>query len=173
MKQAKNIEGFVLRFNDGNMLKIKTNWYFSLNKSLDKIKNCSERHLWISILKEEYDDIKVFLPTNLRSAMDAFAIQLNVHIHQTTERLMKMVLEQSGKAKKDFSSWVQKLESHEKRIVWVVRDIIEKNEGSKQEDVAFQIRKALIGFILTNLGTSKNWKATGIPLLDNIRFRSD
>lgn len=62
----QGLEGFVICFDDGSMLKIKTNWYFGLNKSLDKIKSCSERHLWISILKEEYDDIKCFLPPELR-----------------------------------------------------------------------------------------------------------
>jgi len=171
MKQAKNIEGFVLRFNDGDMLKIKTNWYFTLNKSLDKIRNCSERHLWISILKEEYDDIKVFLPANLRSEMDAFSIQLNTRIHQATENLLKKVSEQYDKPKKEFSIWVQKLQPHEKRIVWVIREILEKNGGSIQEDIAFQVRKVLIDFILNNLNNTKNWKATGVPLLDNLRFR--
>lgn len=60
------MEGFVIRFEDGVMLKIKTDWYFTLNHSLDKIKSCSERHLWKSILSEEYDDIKSFLPEKLR-----------------------------------------------------------------------------------------------------------
>jgi len=171
MKQAKNIEGFVLRFNDGDMLKIKTNWYFTLNKSLDKIRNCSERHLWLSILKEEYDDIKSFLPADLRTQMDAFAATLNLHIHQTSERLLKNVFEQSKIPKKEFSSWVQTLKSHEKRIAWMIREIVETNEGLKQEEILFLVRKALIDFIVVNLGTTKNWKATGIPLLDNISFK--
>jgi hypothetical protein len=96
------MEGFVIRFEDGTMLKIKTNWYFTLNHSLDKIKSCSERHLWKSILSEEYDDIKSFLPEKLRYwllnncisdifrvATDQFAAELNDRIHALVCNLIK------------------------------------------------------------------------------------
>lgn len=58
LRQREGVEGFVIRFENGEMYKIKTQWYFSLNKSLDLLKHRSERHLWQSILEEKFDDVK-------------------------------------------------------------------------------------------------------------------
>mgnify|MGYP001081301794 CR=1 len=58
LRQREGVEGFVIRFDNGEMYKIKTQWYFSLNKSLDLLKHRSERHLWQSILEEKFDDVK-------------------------------------------------------------------------------------------------------------------
>jgi len=56
--QAKElIEGVVIRFEDGSMYKIKTNWYFDRTKKdkQDYSLN-SERNIWKYILDQEIDD---------------------------------------------------------------------------------------------------------------------
>jgi len=57
----KDVEGFVIRFEDGQMYKLKTSWYFGLNKYLNHLKQGPERHRFECILGERYDDIKPFI----------------------------------------------------------------------------------------------------------------
>lgn len=97
------VEGFVIRFEDGNMLKIKTIWYFDVNHALDDIKNPNERHKWECILggtvnksfkyTEKYDDIRVHLTPDERESMDNFAKDLLIHINKTAKRIYDSIVE--------------------------------------------------------------------------------
>lgn len=54
-----DIEGFVIRFNDGNMYKLKTNDYILLHKSRE---NCLyEKNIWKLLLSNTIDDFKKLL----------------------------------------------------------------------------------------------------------------
>uniref|UniRef100_A0A6B2L4J3 T4 RNA ligase 1-like N-terminal domain-containing protein n=1 Tax=Arcella intermedia TaxID=1963864 RepID=A0A6B2L4J3_9EUKA len=177
MKQTKNIEGFVIRFNDGQMLKIKTNWYFSLNKSLDKIRRCSERHLWISILKEEYDDIRTFLEPNIRTEIDKFAVELNQRLELATIQFIQNIQLYNDKDKKAFASYVNSLPGGwQRRVSWIVRETIEKHNKTallqleQDSDLRFSVRKALVEYILSNLGTTKAWTSTAVLLLGGLKL---
>lgn len=56
-KQLEGEEGYVLRFEDGHMLKIKSDWYIRLHRGKDDVS--SERKVVNIILNEQIDD---FLP---------------------------------------------------------------------------------------------------------------
>eukprot|EP01125_Pyxidicula_operculata_P014542 TRINITY_DN4853_c0_g1_i1.p1 TRINITY_DN4853_c0_g1~~TRINITY_DN4853_c0_g1_i1.p1 ORF type:complete len:385 (+),score=50.52 TRINITY_DN4853_c0_g1_i1:74-1228(+) len=116
IKNQNGLEGFVIRFDSGLMFKIKTNWYFSLNKTLDKIKNRSERHLWKSILNEEYDDIKTFLSDDMRVRMDEFAVELNNRIQIAMHSSINKVKDYKDLPGKEFSSWVNTCPGHERYV---------------------------------------------------------
>src|SRR5688500_481633 len=75
-QQKTGVEGFVLRFADGFMLKIKTHWYFQINKSLDLLRRAGEKHKWEAVLNEKYDDLKGHLHELERRAMDEFSKDL-------------------------------------------------------------------------------------------------
>ena len=60
----KGVEGCVVRFSDGLMFKVKTNWYHDLNRglhTLTKTKNDNERYIWSIILDSSYDDMKAMI----------------------------------------------------------------------------------------------------------------
>ena len=54
-KSEDNIEGYVLRFNDGHMVKIKTDWYLRLHRAKDQIRN--NRRLLDLIINNGIDDL--------------------------------------------------------------------------------------------------------------------
>lgn len=83
------MEGFVVRFEDGQMLKIKTHWYFGINHSLDDIKNPrNERHKWECILNEKYDDIRAYLNAEER---DRF-VCIRVRVRHLSSSLLLLYL---------------------------------------------------------------------------------
>ena len=52
----EGIEGFVVRLADGQMIKIKTDWYLVRHKTKDSINN--PRNLFEAIISEAVDDIR-------------------------------------------------------------------------------------------------------------------
>eukprot|EP01127_Copromyxa_protea_P022600 TRINITY_DN8192_c0_g1_i1.p1 TRINITY_DN8192_c0_g1~~TRINITY_DN8192_c0_g1_i1.p1 ORF type:complete len:445 (+),score=96.80 TRINITY_DN8192_c0_g1_i1:55-1389(+) len=172
VKSKQNMEGFVIRFEDGMMLKIKTNWYFDLNHSLDKIKSCSERHLWKSILEEKYDDIKSFLPNKLREATDAFSNELddriNILVHQVIDDL-KDKGEMDGRS---FAEYTKTLSQQKKKIAFDVIPLF--REGPKKaapQDLPFLVRERVVAMILETLGHSKSFHSFSVPVLNDLHFR--
>jgi len=150
------------------MYKIKTNWYFTINKALDHIKKGSERRLWMSILNEEYDDIKSHLSNSYREYTDEFAFLLNEQIIKTVQSLYERVKENISLDKKDFASWVNSLPSYEKKLIWRTRSILQDEKIDSNEHT-FMIRKELVDYILGNLKSKKQWE-TMIPLVGDIRL---
>jgi RNA ligase len=64
-------EGDVWRFNDGEMLKLKGQWYRQLHKTLDHLSH--EKDVIRLIMDEKLDDAKPFLPEDLVLATEEFA----------------------------------------------------------------------------------------------------
>lgn len=88
LRDAQDVEGFVLRFDSGRMYKVKTHWYFSKHHSLSFLKFAGERHVWEAILKETLDDVKPFLPEEIRAAIDKFSTDLLAKISESADRLI-------------------------------------------------------------------------------------
>ena len=59
MHTRKNIEGFVLKFVDQSMVKVKTTWYCNLHKLFDDILH--DRSIMRMILESKTDDPRSFL----------------------------------------------------------------------------------------------------------------
>lgn len=61
IKATPGIEGFVIRFHDGRMYKIKTEWYFErTKKEKQQFSLNSERSVWQIILDQQIDDALAF-----------------------------------------------------------------------------------------------------------------
>ncbi|ELR12940.1 uncharacterized protein ACA1_096000 [Acanthamoeba castellanii str. Neff] len=113
--REKNIglEGFVIRFENGEMYKIKTAWYCDLNKTLDLVSRSRSQHgsemdVWKVILEEKYDDLRTWLAADDRNAMDHFARDLLKEIGLSCRRLRDTVLEakrKQGMDKKSFAAY--------------------------------------------------------------------
>jgi T4 RnlA family RNA ligase len=56
VSEMKNIEGFVIRFKDGLLVKIKTDWYLHLHLAKDSI--LIPRRLFECVINEASDDLK-------------------------------------------------------------------------------------------------------------------
>lgn len=70
VRDLKDEEGYIVRFDDGRMFKIKGEWYCRIHKTMDVLK--WEKDVLTLILKEEIDDAKPFLSESMRSAVDRY-----------------------------------------------------------------------------------------------------
>jgi RNA ligase len=85
VSELEGAEGYVVRFEDGHMVKVKGAWYISLHRSLDSMK--FEKDFIRLILDEKLDDLKGVLPQALASRADHFATDLFHNAHQVGEKV--------------------------------------------------------------------------------------
>jgi RNA ligase len=74
----EDLEGFVVRFNDGHMLKLKCHWYLQIHKAKEAI--LQDRNIVELILDEKLDDIKAHLPAEDRDRLSQFENDFNVEV---------------------------------------------------------------------------------------------
>lgn len=72
-REMEGREGDIIRFADGQMLKIKNDWYVRIHKTVDKIR--FDRHIVDLILNEEVDDVLPMLPQHEADRVHDFAAQ--------------------------------------------------------------------------------------------------
>ena len=75
----EDLEGFVVRFDDGHMLKLKCDWYVQIHKAKEAI--LQDRNIVEIILDEKLDDIKAHLPAEDRDRLSQFESAINTAIN--------------------------------------------------------------------------------------------
>jgi RNA ligase len=71
-------EGFVVRFSDGHMLKLKCDWYVQIHKAKEKI--LQDRNIVELILDDKLDDVKAHLPQEDRDRLTRFEAYFNLAV---------------------------------------------------------------------------------------------
>jgi T4 RnlA family RNA ligase len=69
-KDAEGIEGWIIRFDDGHMLKAKGEWYVRLHKTKDSLSH--EKNVIDLLLSEKMDDAKSFMLDEDRKRVEEF-----------------------------------------------------------------------------------------------------
>lgn len=82
-------EGFVIRFDDGHMLKLKCDWYCQIHKAKEKI--LQDRNIVELILDEKLDDIKAHLPEEDRDRLTKFESDFNHEISATVSIINQLL----------------------------------------------------------------------------------
>jgi RNA ligase len=78
VRDLEDVEGFVVRFNDGHMLKLKCHWYLQIHKAKEAI--LQDRNIVELILDEKLDDVKAHLQAEDRDRLSQFEEQLNLTV---------------------------------------------------------------------------------------------
>ena len=86
----EDLEGFVVRFDDGHMLKLKCHWYLQIHKAKEAI--LQDRNIVELILEEKLDDVKAHLPAEDRDRLTQFESNIHFDIARRV-RLIGMKLE--------------------------------------------------------------------------------
>jgi RNA ligase len=94
-KTLEGVEGFVVRFHDGHMVKAKTSWYARIHRLLSSIE--SEQDVWNVILEDHVDDAVAMLPPYAGDALLAFADGFHEGVSVEAARIAAFVEE--GRAK--------------------------------------------------------------------------
>ncbi len=75
VRDLEDLEGFVVRFDDGHMLKLKCDWYVQIHKAKEKI--LQDRNIVELILDGKLDDVKAHLPQEDRDRLTVFEAHFN------------------------------------------------------------------------------------------------
>ncbi len=75
VRDLEDLEGFVVRFDDGHMLKLKCHWYLQIHKAKEAI--LQDRNIVELILEEHLDDIKAHLHAEDRDRLTQFESNFN------------------------------------------------------------------------------------------------
>jgi RNA ligase len=102
IKGEEGVEGYVLRFDDGVMYKIKSEWYINLHKG-NRTYNMSEKDIWAMIIDGELDDT-VYIPADKRERLNEFAKELLLALNRTARGIEAVVenAKKRGLKKKEF-----------------------------------------------------------------------
>lgn len=74
-RDLKDTEGFVVRFDNGHMVKLKCDWYVQIHKAKERI--LQDRHIVELILDQKLDDVKAHLPIEDRDRLSQFESDFN------------------------------------------------------------------------------------------------
>lgn len=143
-------EGYVIRFADGRMYKVKNEHYCRIHKAKELI--AIEKNVWELVLSESMDDAMAFMEEADRNRLSAFtdalnheiakqAKQLETYVATAKEEILKAVGGDEKQAKKEYALGAsQKLDSRLRPLsfqVWdgknafaMVRDFVLKNTGT-------------------------------------------
>ena len=121
VRDLEDIEGFVVRFDDGHMLKLKCHWYLQIHKAKEAI--LQDRNIVELILDGKLDDVKAHLPQEDRDRLTAFEGEFNKAVTAAFAHIMQ-ILYYIDKAGIDRKSYAIK---HAPNLNGYVRPIVFKN----------------------------------------------
>lgn len=78
VRDLEDLEGFVVRFDDGHMLKLKCHWYLQIHKAKEAI--LQDRNIVELILDDKLDDVKAHLPKEDCDRLTRFESQFNLAV---------------------------------------------------------------------------------------------
>ena len=78
VSSLEDLEGYVIRFDDGHMLKLKCQWYLQIHKAKEAI--LQDRNIVELILDKKLDDVKAHLPQEDRDRLSQFEYEINLDI---------------------------------------------------------------------------------------------
>jgi RNA ligase len=91
----EDVEGFVVRFDDGHMLKLKCHWYLQIHKAKEAI--LQDRNIVELILEEHLDDIKAHLLDEDRERLTQFENDFNVAVRNVAAEILAEIVDISQK----------------------------------------------------------------------------
>lgn len=95
------VEGFVIQFADGHMVKLKTDEYVALHRAKSLLEN--ERDVVGLILDEKTDDLKPLLPESDRKRLDQFEMDVWADIFQFSNRVNNILRTTESMERKEFA----------------------------------------------------------------------
>lgn len=145
-KELKDSEGWVIRFEDGHMLKIKGEWYLKLHKTKNDID--SEKNVLSLIISNQLDDLKPFMLNEDKEKIETFEKNFWRGVRETeknTKELLAQLKTKTNNSKKEFA--LEYSYRYDKRIsviifaVWderknmydVILETIKKNLSTQEK----------------------------------------
>lgn len=104
LKTDKNIEGYVIRFDDGMMIKLKTDWYLKVSRLNLAYANSEKKYLE-TILSSTFDDIESLIDFDLIKNADRYKKDINNALLLNAEKVADWFIEdnKNGLSRKEIA----------------------------------------------------------------------
>lgn len=154
-KNIENAEGWVLRFYNGHMFKIKGDWYLRIHKTKDNLTH--EKNILDLIVNETIDDAKSFMLEDDRKKVEKYEKDFWKGFNETASNVINTFLDMKKTHKGDKKSFAIKdaslLPKHVRSIIFSVWD----------EPNTFEaVNKELLSMIRRNIGSQSK--------VDSVRY---
>ena len=152
VRDLEDLEGFVVRFDDGHMLKLKCHWYVQIHKAKEAI--LQDRNIVELILDEHLDDVKAHLPVEDRDRLTQFESDINkaINISVSDIRIQLDSLIRNNVDRKTFAMGrAQEIDGYIRPIIF---RLFGRTDISKEE-----IRDLVCNTIRNNLGRTVKYEA--------------
>jgi RNA ligase len=163
VRDLEELEGFVVRFDDGHMLKLKCHWYIQIHKAKEAI--LQDRNIVELILEEHLDDIKAHLPAEDRDRLTQFESDINkaIAISVSDIRIELDSLVRNKVDRKTFAlGRAQEVNEFYRPIVFRLFG----REDVSREEIAGLVRNT----IRNNLGKTAKYEAIRDSWFPGVRF---
>ncbi len=141
--EIENAEGFVVRFDDGHMCKIKGAWYCRIHNTKEIL--VFEKNVWNLILNDSVDDAMAFMDDRDKPLVEDFAAEFEKRVRRRANDLADRVTQarQTVENKKQFALEVAPTYPKRERSlmfsIWdggnpvdVVKEFLAKNVGTQR-----------------------------------------
>ena len=163
VRDLEDLEGFVVRFDDGHMLKLKCHWYLQIHKAKEAI--LQDRNIVELILEEHLDDIKAHLPAEDRDRLTQFESDINkaINISVSDIRIELDSLIRNGVDRKTFATGrAQELDGYYRPLIF---KLFGRTDVSKEE-----IRELVCNTLRNNLGRTAKYEAIREAWFDGVIY---
>ena len=163
VRDLEDLEGFVVRFDDGHMLKLKCHWYIQIHKAKEAI--LQDRNIVELILEEHLDDVKAHLPAEDRDRLTQFESDINkaINISVSDIRIELDSLIRNGVDRKTFAMGrAQEIDGYIRPIIF---RLFGRTDISKEE-----IRGLVCNTLRNNLGRTAKYEAIRDAWFPGIKF---
>lgn len=151
VRDLEDLEGFVVRFDDGHMIKLKCSWYVQIHKAKEDI--LQDRNIVELILDEKLDDVKAHLPAEDRARLTQFESDFNYAFNNVVANILGSFFEikASGIDRKTFAlGKAQEYDGYTRPILFRIFD------GDRAPD---DLRDIIASTIRNNLGKTVKYEA--------------
>lgn len=163
VRDLEDLEGFVVRFDDGHMLKLKCHWYIQIHKAKEAI--LQDRNIVELILEEHLDDVKAHLPAEDRDRLTQFESDINkaINISVSDIRIELDSLIRNGVDRKTFATGrAQEIDGYIRPIIF---RLFGRTDVSKEE-----IRDLVCNVVRNNLGRTAKYEAIRDAWFPGVKF---
>lgn len=95
LRVEKGLEGCVLRYSNGEQIKLKTDWYMGLCRALQQTnaqaERSNERFVWTTVLDSSFDDVRSTISPDERDRLDRFSSELRKRMDALLLRMESFV----------------------------------------------------------------------------------
>lgn len=145
VKSMEDSEGIVIRFDDGHMVKVKSDWYCKIHKVKDDV--CSESKVLDLIVNEKVDDVLPILMEEDKALVEAYRKSSLIHLGHFTMGLIEYYFKIRDKlsdkdSRKDFAEFVKdekykgllfKMYDAKQEPLTIVLDYVKRHTKKPQE----------------------------------------